>query len=210
MTIVAGRAWRAMKFLAGVEEHGSPVSASAARFGALVAHLLVVSLAFADGVAGQAPIDFSGRWSVATSGGRTGEESPPGPGSGWGPTFTIVQSRDTLTVERSLYDPGDLQPPFELRYALDGSEGLNTVMMGRGFQEQHASARWEGESLVIVTRHVDPQADGGRGVVSEVRQTLSYQPSGYPAFPPQLVIETVRSGVLGGAPSTTRTIYGRR
>lgn len=192
MTGPGGRARRAMTHLAGV------------------GLVLAVSLAFADGTAAQAPIDFSGRWSVSTSGGRTGEASPPGPGSGWGPTFTIMQSADTLTVERIFFEPGDLQPPLGLRYALDGSETLNTVMMGRGFQEQHASARWEGESLVIVTRYVDPQADGGRGVVSEVRRTLSYQPAGYPAFPPQLVIETVRGGALGGAPSTTRAIYGRR
>jgi hypothetical protein len=180
------------------------------RIATLMALLLVTSPAFSDGAAAQAPIDFSGRWSVATSGGRTGEESPPGPGSGWGRTFTILQSADTLRVERIFYVPGDLQPPLELRYSLDGSETLNTVMVGRGFQEQHASASWAGDSLVIVTRYVDPQADGGRGVVSEVRQTLSYQPAGYPAFPSQLVIETIRGGALGGESSTTRTIYGRR
>lgn len=182
----------------------------ATRVGARATLLIAASLAFADGAAAQAPLDFSGRWSVATSGGRTGEQSPPGPGSGWGPSFTIMQSADTLRVERTFYVPGDLQPPLEFRYALDGSETLDTVMMGRGFQEQDASADWEGESLVIVTRCVDRQADGGRGVVSEVRRTLSYQPAGYPAFPPQLVVETVRGGALGGAPSTTRTIYGRR
>jgi hypothetical protein len=36
---------------------------------------------------------------------------------------------------------------------------------------------------------------------SEVKQTLTL------ASPTQLIVETTRSGVLGGAPTTTKTVY---
>jgi hypothetical protein len=154
--------------------------------------------------AAQAPVDFSGHWTLSEG----ASESESGE-SGWGPAFTIVQRTDSLTVERMFFSPADLQPPLRFRYALDGSESSNVVMMGRGMQTQLASARWQGESVVIVVRHVDPSADEGSGVTAEVRHVLSYEPTRREAHPPVLVIETTRPGILGGRPSTTRTVYTR-
>jgi hypothetical protein len=42
-------------------------------------------------------------------------------GSGWGIEFTITQTAEKLTVQRPLYARTDMQPPFRLHYALDGS-----------------------------------------------------------------------------------------
>jgi hypothetical protein len=161
----------------------------------------------AEAVAAQAPVDFSGHWTATVGGGPGGgSESAE---SGWGSEFTLMQRADSLMVERMFFSPGDLQPPLRFRYALDGSETRNVVMVGRGMQAQIASARWQGESLVIVVRHVDPSADEGRGVTAEVRHVLSYEPTFREAHPPVLVIETTRQGILGGRSSTTRTVYTR-
>ena len=171
---------------------------------ATLALTVLGTLAAAREVAAQAPVDFSGHWTVT-------RDSGPGAGgeSGWGPTFTIVQRTDSLMVERMFFSPADLQPPLRFRYSLDGAESRNVVMVGRGTQTQLGRARWQGESLVIVIRHVDPSADEGRGVTAEVRHVLSYEPAAREAHPPALVIETTRPGILGGAPSTTRTVYTR-
>ena len=54
-----------------------------------------------------------------------------------------------------------------------------------------------------------PDPRTGRAPRYEVRQTLSLEPAPAPGAPPTLVIETRRSGALGGPPSTTRTAYQR-
>lgn len=177
------------------------------RLGVLVA--AVVGLVGVADASAQTRLDFSGHWTATPSGGGRGRGSAPDAGSGWGPSFLIVQRADSLIVERAFFDPGDLQPPLKFRYALDGSETHNSVLMGRGVQEQVSTARWQGDALVIVTRHVDPGADGGRGVTSEVRHRLSYQRAPREAHPPSLVVETTRPGIMGGRASTTRTVYGR-
>ena len=135
-----------------------------------------------------------------------GREAPTAdPGSGWGPRFTVIQKADTLMVEREFFSPGDLEPPMRFRYALDGDETTNTVVVGRGSQTQTAHARWDGKRLVISVVFADPTEQ----VTSEVRYTLSYQPAPREAHPPLLVVETWRGGARGGAPTTTRTVYVR-
>jgi formylglycine-generating enzyme required for sulfatase activity len=156
--------------------------------------------------------DLSGRW--------TSEPPPPAPparevaagaraprpadlGSGWGRAITIAQDARTLTVEWAFFTTYDMQPPLRFVYALDGTERVNTIAMGRGDQPQRSRAAWVGRALVITTVHALRDPATGRATTSEVRQTLTLE------SPTSLVVETVRGGALGGPPSTTRTVYTR-
>jgi hypothetical protein len=122
-------------------------------------------------------------------------------GSGWGSTITITQDASRLTVEYAFFARGDMQPPLKFVYALDGSETKSSVMMGRGIQTQTSKTAWEGDKLVIITRHSFENPANGQPMEIEVKQTLSLE------SPTSLIVETTRSGVLGGPPSMTRTIY---
>jgi hypothetical protein len=117
---------------------------------------------------------------------------------------------DGLTLERVFFSRGDLQPRLKFLYSLDGSETRNAVMMGRGLQEQVSRTSWEGDKLVITTVYSFVNPEDGRPETQEVTQTLSLQSSRSPARPPSLVVETTRSGVLGGPSSSTRTVYTKR
>ena len=160
----------------------------------------------------QAPPDFSGRWSAETPAptpsardaaaelGRPAARSVE-LGSGWGRTITITQDARTLTVQWPIFTSYDMQPPLTFAYALDGSERVNAVMMGRGVQRQRSTALWTERSLVIRTTYSFTDPSTGRDLPAEVRQTLTL------ASPTSLVVETVRGPALGGPPSTTRTVY---
>ena len=170
--------------------------------------------------------DFSGKWtseSEPTQAGTATERSGQGltqpggrgdragggrgaprigdMGSGWGSNITVTQDPTRLTVEYMFFVRGDMQPPLKFVYALDGSESRNSVMMGRGIQVQTSKARWDGDKLVITTVHVFVHPETGQPMTSELKQTLSLE------SPDRLIVEAARSGVLGGAPSTTRAIY---
>jgi hypothetical protein len=164
----------------------------------------------ATGTAAQERPDFSGHWTAAAEARPTpgGRGAPTGTmGSGWGSTITIAQDADTLTVEYVFFSRGDLQPPLEFTYPLDGTETQHTVMMGRGIQEQVSWTAWEGDTLVITTLHSFPDPDDGQPLTSEVKRKLSFEPSTRLASPPSLVVETTLSGVLGGPSSSNRTAY---
>ena len=122
-------------------------------------------------------------------------------GSGWGTAITIAQDAKQLVVESLVYSRYDLQPQPRFVYALDGSESRNTVMMGRGVQEQSSRAGWESTSLTITTVHRFADPVSGKPLTIDVTQKLSLE------SPTTLVVEVTRSGVLGGRPSTTRTVY---
>jgi len=173
---------------------------------------------FAASAMAQTRPDFSGRWTsepaaTATGGGaqadaregavdRGGSGGRSGDmGSGWGSNITITQDAGRLTVEYMFFARGDMQPPLNFVYALDGSETKNSVMMGRGIQTQTSKTAWEGDKLVITTAHTFTHPETGQQMTSEVKQTLSLE------SPTSLIVETTRSGVLGGPPSTTRTVY---
>ena len=187
--------------------------------------LSVVSL-FAITVTGQTRPDLSGQWAIepeptqtaATTGRGEQVVTQPGAGgnrasggrgaprrgdmgSGWGSNITITQDAQRLTVEYLFFARGDMQPPLKFVYALDGSESRNSVMMGRGIQVQTSKARWDGDQLVITTVHTFAHPETGQQMISEMKQTLSLEAPG------RLTVETARSGVLGGPPSTTRVIY---
>jgi len=158
--------------------------------------------------------DFSGRWtnpvqtdeSGATARGQAGSR-----GSGWGREFTIDQRDGVLTVTRVFFTRGDLQPPIKLRFALDGSPTVNTILMGRGAQQETSTTAWNGDAVVITTRYEVPAGEDGALVPYEEVRTLSLRlpPEGRNAWPPSLVMEVVRQGILGGPPSTTRLVFSR-
>ena len=158
----------------------------------------------------QPAADFSGRWTleapaVATTAavpGRPATTAAPGDmGSGWGSPITIAQDATQLTVEYQIFSRYDLQPPLKFTYPLDGSEGRDTVSLGRGEQVETSRARWDGQTLIIVTTfHVTDRAVGKPFTV-DVTRRLSLE------SPATLVIEVTRSGALGGSASTTRAVY---
>ena len=157
-------------------------------------------------VTAQTRPDFSGRWTSeqapAGEGQRgTGAERVGDMGSGWGPNITITQSAEKMTIEYAFFARGDMQPPLRFIFALDGSETRNSVMMGRGIQSQTSKIAWDGDKLVITTTHSFARPETGEPITSEVKQRLTLE------SPTSLIIETSRSGVLGGASSTTRTGY---
>ena len=166
----------------------------------------------ASAAAAQAP-DLSGKWAVAAperAAGVAMGSAPPtlseqgSMGSGWAPEITLTQTATALTVECAYVHPRDAQPPFRLSYSLSGALSRNTVNLGRGPQLQVSRAAWQAESLVITTTHAFVNPQDGRTMTSETRQVLSLE------APDTLVIETFRSGVLGGKSSTTRTTYKKR
>lgn len=165
---------------------------------------------FVADVVAQPPVDFSGRWRIeaAPNSGNSGNSGRPGAapqrgdmGSGWGSTLAITQNATQLIVESIMYSNYDLQPQPRLTYALDGSESRNTLMMGRGLQELSSHARWEGTNLRITTVHSFTDPTSGTSRTMTVTQTLSL------SSPTTLVIDVTRAGVLGGSPSTTKTVY---
>ena len=163
--------------------------------------------------------DFSGRWTTEAAPAATPAAGPPGGaapatpprgggpgrsgdmGSGWGPTITITQDAAKLMVEYAFFARGDMQPPLRFAYALDGSETKNSVMMGRGIQMQVSKTAWDGDKLVITTTHTLIDPSSGKPATATVTQTLSLE------SPTSLVVETSRSGVLGGPTTSARTVY---
>ena len=150
----------------------------------------------------QAKPDFSGRWTTEPAPGGPGRSGDMG--SGWGPAITITQDAAQLTVEYAFFARGDMQPPLRFVYALDGSESKNSVMMGRGIQTQVSKTAWVGDKLVISTTHslIDPSS--GKPATATVTQTLSLESAA------SLVVETLRSGVLGGPATSARTVYRKQ
>jgi len=158
----------------------------------------------------QAPADFSGRWTLdapaiattpAVPGTPAAAAAPGDMGSGWGPTITIAQDAKRLRVDYDVFSRYDLQPPLTFAYPLDGSEGQNTVAMGRGEQIESSHARWSGQTLIIVTTSQIVDRSAGKPFTAEVTRKLSLD------SPTTLVVEVTRTGVLGGPTSTTRSVY---
>jgi hypothetical protein len=136
--------------------------------------------------------DFSGHWQRADDNDI---------GSGWGDVITVTQAGSRLQIEYALFAPGDRQPPLRFVYDLEGRETHNDFMMGRGVQMQTSRAKLVGGSLEIMTSH--ELFVQGRPLQSEVRQVLSLESSA------TLVVEVTRLGVLGGPPTTSRSVYRR-
>jgi len=163
------------------------------------------------GAAWQAPADFSGRWTLdapaisttpAVPGTPAAAAAPGDMGSGWGSTITIAQDAKRLSVEYIFFSRYDAQPSLTFLYPLDGSEGRNTVMMGRGEQTESSRTEWIGSTLVITSRHrVDTGIAGGQPLTINVTRKLSLE------SPTTMIVEVTRGGVLGGPSSMTRSVY---
>jgi hypothetical protein len=151
--------------------------------------------------------DFSGTWIAETAAAPQAAAGSPAPpargdmGSGWGTPLTIRQNATELVVEHAFFSRYDLQPPLRFVYRLDGNESRNTSMAGHITQTRVSRAEWDGQALKIVTSYPGVDPGTGKPFTTIVTQRLSL-PS-----PAQLVIDAVRSGVLGGRETTTRTVY---
>ena len=166
---------------------------------------VAAAVLFAASVAAQTPPNFSGRWILApnpTSATQGGGRGAPGTmGSGWGADITVTQDASTLTIEYAQFARGDMQPPMKFVYLLNGSESRNTINMGRGPQEQVSKIAWDGSKVVITTLHTFKTPQSGETMTSEITQVLSLE------SPASLVVDTTRSAVMGGQPTTTKTMY---
>lgn len=149
---------------------------------------------------------FAGQWVVVPDSVPSGRGAAMGtPGSGWGTPLTITQDDARLVVEYPFFSRYDMQPPLKFTYALDGTETRNSVMLGNGLQEQTSRAAWNGATLVITTVHVLANPSGaGDSLRVQVTQRLSLE------SPTRLIAETTRAGVLGGQPSTVRSVYTKQ
>ena len=171
---------------------------------------LLLAIAIAPIPRAQAPVDFSGRWTLDTPAIATTPAVPGTPaaaaapgdmGSGWGTPMTITQDAKKLAIEYAFFSRYDAQPPLTFTYLLDGSEGRNAVMMGRGEQVESSKAAWNGSTLIISsTSRVDDRG-AGKPFTIEVTRKLSLE------SPTTLIVEVTRGGVLGGAATTTRSVY---
>ena len=172
--------------------------------------VLLLTAVFPAALSAQLPTDFSGRWTLdapaiattpAVPGTPAAAAAPGDLGSGWGSTITISQDTQRLSVEYAVFSRYDLQPPLTFAYPLDGSEGRTTVMMGRGEQIESSRARWDGQTLIIVTTFHVADRGAGQPFTVELTRKLSLE------SPTTLVVEATRAGVLGGPASTTRSVY---
>ena len=127
--------------------------------------------------------------------------APGDMGSGWGSAITIAQDAKRLSVEYAVFSRYDLQPPLIFTYPLDGSEGRNTVMMGRGEQVESSRAQWNGQTLIITTTFHIADRGAGTPLTAELTRRLWLESA------TTLVVEVTRAGVLGGSASTTRSVY---
>jgi hypothetical protein len=157
------------------------------------------------GIAFQPRPDFSGQWTAESAPSPTlpgaGAPAPRGDmGSGWGSPLTITQDASRLVVEHARFSRSDLQPPIRLMFALDGSPTQNGVMIGHTTQMRLSRAAWDGQMLSITTSYplIDPTS--GRTITTDVTHRLSLDAG-------TLVIDVVRSGVLGGQSTSTRIVH---
>ena len=108
-----------------------------------VATLAVATMAFA-----QAKPDFSGTWTPEPAAGAPAGGGAPGGGGGGGGRgmagpMTVKQTATELTIERTTG-----RGPMTQTYKLDGSE--SKIQMGQ--MEATATAKWDGNKLVITTK----------------------------------------------------------
>ena len=103
------------------------------------------TLAVATMVFAQAKPDFSGTWTPEPAAGAAAGAPAGGGGGGRGMAgpMTVKQSATELTIERTTG-----RGPSTQTYKLDGSE--SKIQMGQ--MEATATAKWNGDKLVITTK----------------------------------------------------------
>lgn len=180
-----------------------------ARNAACLAAIVIATCGVIGLAAFQPTTDFSGHWIAevpAVPAPAPGVPAPPmrgDMGSGWGTPLTITHTATQLIVEHALFSRYDLQRPLRFVYELDGSPSLNTTMAGHATQTRVSHATWDGPQLKIVTSYPGIDPGSGKPFTTVVTQTLSL------ISPAQLVIDAVRSGVLGGRETSSRAVYRR-
>ena len=171
---------------------------------------LSIAAALSSAALAQSPADFSGRWTLdapavattpAVPGTPAAAAAPGDMGSGWGSPLTITQDAKQLRIEYTPFSRYDIQPPFTFTFALDGSEARNVVNMGRGDQVESSRAQWNGQTLMITTTARVIERGIAKPFNVDVTRKLSLE------TPSTMIIEVTRSGVLGGSPTTTRSLY---
>jgi len=112
-----------------------------------------------------AQTDFSGSWAPDVDPAATAPTAGGGGrGGGMMGPMMVKQTKDALTIERSMGDNKVTQT-----YKLDGSESVNQ-QMGRGgaTAEVKSVAKWDGPKLVITSKRAGPD-----GQTIETTQTWS-------------------------------------
>lgn len=156
--------------------------------------------------------DFSGRWVLeapATPLSKGGPATRPDQGqlaqgdmgSGWGSPITITQDAAQLVVDETLFNSYDVAQQPRFRYALDGAETVNAVMIGHTTQVRRSRAAWDGQTLRISTQYPGIDPASGKAFTTDVTHRLRLD------SPTTLIIEVTRNAPLGGKPTTTRTTY---
>lgn len=156
--------------------------------------------------------DFSGSWSTTALNvrnvvGRVDAAPVPSLGSGWGNKITIIQRADRLEIERVVFQPREIQPLVKYRYALNGATSENAITMGRTAKPTTSTTEWKENRLVITTLYPYQHPESGAWLECKVTQTLWLQNASAPPWEPTLVVETYREAMVGGLPSTNRTVY---
>lgn len=155
--------------------------------------------------------DFSGEWRLDTASVAPGREGRGGGrpaargdmSSGWGSLITVRQDDKQLVVEDRIFSRYDLQPPVRLVHLLDGSESVNSVMIGHTTHTRASRAAWKDQALEITTQYPGTHPGSGQPLTTEVVQRLRFE------SPDVLVVEVTR-GTAGAPPTTTRAIYRRQ
>lgn len=158
--------------------------------------------------------DFSGTWSTTVLQirnviGRVDAAPVPSLGSGWGNKITIIQRADELEVERVVFQPREIQPLVRYRYALNGSKSENAIPTARTGKPTTSTSEWKDNRLVITTMYPYQHPESGAWLECRVTQTLWLQGATSTPWEPTLVVETYREAIVGGLPSTNRTVYVR-
>jgi hypothetical protein len=171
----------------------------------LFAAAIAVTLLVGVSAEAQTKPDFSGKWvsadpapaaASAPAGGGSGRgPGGGGPGGGgrgaqpgFGPEFTVKQDAKTLTIVRG--GQGGQGP--QLTFNLDGTESKNTMTRDGQQIDQVSTAKWEGNTLVIVTQLTF------QGRTREQRRVLSLEGG-------NLVIDQTTPGREG--PTTAKVTY---
>lgn len=115
-----------------------------------------------------------------------------------------MQRPERMTIDYEVFSAYDLQPPLHLTFALDGSPSSNSIMLGHSASALRSTTSWKDGTLTITTHYPGPTDAGGRPIDVQVHQSLHLK------SPTTLVIETTRSGILGGRATTSRTTYTKQ
>ncbi len=158
--------------------------------------------------------DFSGSWSTTelstvSAINRSDKPKTASLGSGWGEKISILHRPDYIDIERVVFTPREGQPLIVYRYASDGSNTENNINVGRSLKPRVSSTKMEDNRYVITTLFPYQESHSGPWREYKMIQTMWLETPVNPPWEAALIVETYRDGVLGGLPSTNRTLYSK-